>query len=79
MQYQGGVSGLYYHVTSLIVGDLSPPGGHQQLLRVPGHHGTLGLLHLRVTSVSTYYYLNKMNYCISVIVHGSYAYSRTLI
>ena len=39
-------------MTSLVAGDLGPPGGHQQLLRVPGHHGALGLLHLRVTSVS---------------------------
>ena len=56
MQYQGGVSGLYCHVTSLIVGDLSPPGGHQQLLRVPGHHGALRLLHLCVTSVSSHHF-----------------------
>ena len=61
MQYQGGVCGLYCHVTSLIAGDLSPPGGHQQLLRVPGHHGALWLLHLRVTSVSTYILLSEQD------------------
>ena len=37
---------------SLCAGDLGPPGGHQQLLGVPGHHGALRLLHLCVTSVS---------------------------